>query len=396
MKTGKNFAKLEEELLEWRRSLHRVAETGVALPKTTAYIENELKKMGYAPKKIGKGSIFAEVGEGEIFLLRADMDALSMVEKTGLPFSCKTGNMHACGHDLHASMLLGAAKLLKNCEKELSCRVRLVFQGAEEILEGAKDVIKAGGMSEVKGAMTVHVMTDVDLPAGTIVVANGVSAPCADFFTIEVKGKSCHGATPWKGVDVLSASAHILVALEEISARELNPATPTLLTIGSMHGGEAGNVIAESVEMKGTLRSMDEDVRAEVKKRMEEIVKNVAKAFRATAKVKYKGGCPTLVNDENLSMLAKRTAKSLFGADMVWGMDELSQGVQREMGGSEDFAYFSHEAPSIICAVAAGERKKGYVYPLHHPKVDFDEGALVVGARLFSHMALSWRGNSKG
>lgn len=387
---------LQRELLEWRQYLHRHAETGFALEKTAAFIESELKKMGYTPQKCGRAALLAPLGQekkGNVFLLRADMDGLPMKEKTGLPFACKTGNMHACGHDMHAAMLLGAAKLLKAREKELKGQLRLLFQPAEELLEGAKDVIETGALEEITGAMTLHVMTGVELPVGTAVVgAKGVGAPAADYFTIKIKGKSCHGSAPWNGVDALTAAAHSLLALQEISARELVPGA-AILTVGKLNAGTAGNVIADFAEFTGTLRSFDEDTRRVVKKRLEEIVKNVAKAFRARAKVEYNGGCPTLWNDEKLSVFAEKEIKDLFGENYVYTSETLGGDAKRKSGGSEDFAYISQKVPSVMVAIAAGERGKGYEYPLHHPKVKFDENALYMGAAVYAHIAIRYLKN---
>ncbi len=380
---------MQEQLISWRRYLHAHAETGFDLPQTTAFLKAELEKMGYEPKDCGKAGVIAELGEGETFLLRADIDALPIQEKTADPFASKTGNMHACGHDMHAAMLLGAAKLLKTYEKQVKGRVRLLFQPAEETLEGAKDVIEAGVLKDVTGAMMFHVMTNVGLPVGSVVVASaGVSAPAADFFKIEVKGKSCHGSAPWNGVDALTIAARILLGLEELAARELNPGMPAVLTIGEMKGGVAGNVIADHAVLKGTLRAFDEDVRVFMKKRMEEICKNVAKAFRASAKVTYESGCPTLVNDETLSAKAERVAKDLLGDKCVFTSKGLGGDAKTKSGGSEDFAYISQSVPSVMLALAAGEPKKGYEYPLHHAKVRFDEDALPIGAALYAQMCI--------
>ena len=394
MELIKKAQELQQELIGWRRYLHEHAETGFALEKTTAFIESELEKMGYTPQKCGRAGLIAMAGarkSGRVFLLRADMDGLPIREKTGESFASKNGNMHACGHDLHAAMLLGAAKLLKERENALAGEVRLLFQPAEEILEGAKDAIEAGALERVSGAMMMHVMTNVDLPAGTIVVSSaGVGAPAADFFAIKVQGKSCHGSAPWNGVDALTAAAHILIALQEISARELTPAMPAVLTIGSMNGGEAGNVIADLAEMKGTLRAFDEETREMVKRRLGEIAKNVAKAFRARAKVVFTSGCPTLLNDETLSAFAEREAKALLGEASVFTSKTIDEDARKKSGGSEDFAYISQKVPSVMAAIAAGETGKGYDYPLHHPKVKFDENALYMGAALYAHIAMQY------
>ncbi len=383
--------KIENELIAHRRYLHENAEVGFALPKTTSYIVERLQEYGYAPTFCGK-SVVATVGKatGNAVLLRADTDALPIEENSGEQFAAKNGNMHACGHDMHAAMLLGAAKLLKRRENELSGCVKLLFQPAEERLEGAKDALKNGLLDSPKpqAAFMLHVMTATELPTGkTVVASGGVSAPAADFFTLTVKGKGCHGSTPWEGVDALTVAARIVLAFEELSAREIPVATPIVLTVGSMRAGEASNAVSDAVSCSGTLRAFDEGARAYVKTRMEGIAKGIASAFRATAKLVYTSGCPALVNDETLSNFALKTAKNLLGEGEVYASDALSGGVKNRSGGSEDFAYIAREIPSVMLALSAGERGKGYTYPLHHPKVQFDESALSIGCALYARLA---------
>ncbi len=388
----KESKKLREEWSKNRRCLHKNAETGFELENTLAFVKTRLEELGYAPKFCGKAGIIATVGEGENnFLLRADMDALPIRERSGEQFAAKNGNAHACGHDMHTAMLLGAAKLLKERENQLCGKVTLLFQAAEEILEGAKDIIDNGGLNPLpQAAMMIHVMTSVELPTGTaIVTSEGVSAPAADFFTIEIQGKGCHGSAPWNGVDALSVGAHILLGLQEISAREISVSTPAVLTVGSLQTGLAGNAISDFALLHGTLRAFDEDVRDRIKTRVEEVSKNIAKAFRAKAKVRYEGGCPTLVNDGELSAFTYNAAKELLGGG-VFSSNELGGNTRRDSGGSEDFAYISHEVPSVMVAIAAGEKKEGYIYPLHHPNVRFDEDALPVGAALYACVAMQW------
>lgn len=379
---------LQEELVAVRRYLHANAETGFALPKTLAYIEKQLTEMGYSPQKCGKAGLVVEAGKGEkTILLRADIDGLPITEKTKLPYACKNGNMHACGHDLHTAMLLGAAKLLKEDENALNGRVRMLFQPAEEILEGAKNCIEAGVLKGVSFALMMHVLTAFNSTmVGVIVSSEGVSAPAADYFTIQIQGKGCHGSSPWKGVDALTVASRILLGLEELNAREIASSAPAVLTVGSLQSGEAGNVISDKVVLRGTLRSFDEETRLFVKKRVEDIAKNIAKAFRATAKVSFEGGCPTLVNDGELSLLAEKTAKKLLGEEVVTSAD-LGADVKRNSGGSEDFAYISHAVPSVMLGLVAGKREDGYEYPLHHPKVRFDESVLFKGTALFVGIA---------
>ncbi len=386
---------MRDKLIEHRRYLHENAEVGFDLPKTCAYVEKTLTGLGYTVEKCGKAGLLATVGDGKnkpTVLLRADMDGLPIEEKSGEPFACKTGNMHACGHDLHTAMLLGAAELLQKRKNDVKGGVKLLFQPAEETLEGAKDCLKNGVLGGLKPdcAVMLHVMTDFPLETGTAIVSSaGVSAPAADFFRITVQGKGCHGSTPWKGVDALAVGAHILLALQTLSSREIPASAAAVLTVGSLQAGQAGNVIADRATLKGTLRTFDEEVRAKIKTRIAEIARMQAKAFRATAKTEFLGGCPALVNDEKISDFAYRTAKALLGEERAYTSAELSGGeVGKTSGGSEDFAYISQEIPSVMVALSAGERGKGYSYPLHHPKARFDEDVLPIGAALLTAFAL--------
>lgn len=387
------------EIVGVRRYLHTNAEVGFDLGKTLSFVKSKLEEIGCVPKECGRAGIVATVGNpvGKAFLLRADMDALPLREQSGVPFACKSGRMHACGHDMHTAMLLGAARLLKARESLLHGQVKLLFQPAEEILEGAKNVVEAGALEapEVDAAMMLHVMTGVELPAGTVVVSSaGVGAPAADYFTIKVRGKGCHGSAPWNGVDALTAAAHILLALQEISARELSLAQPAVLTVGSLKTPMVGNAIPDEAILHGTLRAFDENVRATVKNRIEGISESVAKAFRARAKVIFGGGCPTLGNDGELSSFVESAAKNLLGDDCVYNSGQLCGEERARNIGSEDFAYISHAVPSVMVALAAGRRDEGYKYPLHHPKATFDEAALPIGSALYAHIAIEWLNNN--
>ena len=385
----KNAKKMQAELIRHRRYLHENAECGFALNKTTAYIEEQLKGMGYTPKKCGKAGLIAEVGKGgKTALLRADTDGLPITEKSGVSYACKDGNMHACGHDIHTAMLLGAAKLLKANEGKAGGRIRLLFQPAEELLEGAKNCIDAGVLEGVDCALMLHVLTAIDLPMGEVIVSSkGVSAPAADYFSIQIKGKGCHGSSPWKGVDPLTAAAHILLGLQTLSARELSSSQTAVLTIGSIRTGAAANAISNEAVLCGTLRCFDEETRGFVKARMENMARQIAKALRASASVKYGGSCPTLVNDGRLSQLAYEGAKRLLGEKGVHTSQSFGGDVRQKEGGSEDFAYISHAVPSVMLALSAGEKEKGYLYPLHHPKAKFDENVLPIGAALYAGLA---------
>ena len=388
-------AALQEEIKSHRLWLHTHAETGFDLTETKPYVKSTLTEMGYTVQECGKAGLVTTVGKpgGKVILLRADMDALPIAEEADVDFACKNGRMHACGHDMHTAMLLGAAKILKAHESELGGTVKLMFQPAEEIFEGSKDMIASGVLENPRpdAALMIHVAAGMPLPAGTVVVsAPGVSAPAADYFTIRVHGKGCHGSAPQNGIDPLTAAAHILIALQEIHARELSASDEAVLTIGTFHAGEAGNVIPDTAAMGGTIRTYDEKTRAYLKERMTAIAQSIAEAFRASAEVSFGSGCPTLVNDKDLSEKVTGYLKDLLGANRAFTTAELSGGKPARGGGSEDFAYVSHEVPSLMLALAAGEPSKGYPYPQHHPKVKFDESVLSTGAAVFVDCAINY------
>lgn len=409
----KQALELQSQIKADYEHLHAHAETGFDLTQTRAYVKKRLLEMGYEPMDCGKAGIVATAGNpetGKCFLLRADMDALNIKEEAEVPYKSTNGNMHACGHDAHTAMLLGAAKIIKYHEQELGGIVKFMFQPAEEILEGAKDMIAHGvleasankndasgntacqsghcNMPKVEGAMMVHVMTGVPLKTGTIIVsAPGVSAPAADFFKIEIKGKGCHGSTPHFGIDALTVAAHVLVALQEIQARELSVFDEAALTIGALEGANVANVIPDAVTLKGSMRAFDEEVRNHMKKRLVEIAENVARAFRAKAVVTYTSGAPTLINDKELSEKTTIWLKEILGEDMVIRSQDMPG---KSGGGSEDFAYVSHEVPSIMVALATGDAREGYEYPLHHPKMRLDTEAFAYGAAALAEVAMRY------
>lgn len=408
-----NAKALQAELRGYRRFLHEHAEVGFNLSKTKAFVKERLAEAGYTPKDCGKAGVMATVGgesreyeehlkserrakgvkSTESILLRADMDAFPIEEKTGLAFACKSGNMHACGHDLHTAILLGTAKLLKARETQLPCKVVFLFQPAEEILEGAQDCLRTGILEEhnVKAALTLHVLTDKALPVGTMIIpAQGVGAPAADYFEIAIRGKACHGSTPQNGVDALTVAAHALIALQELAAREISVASPAVLTVGKLIGGSAGNAIADFARLQGTLRAFDEGVREQVKIRLKEIAQGIAKTFRASARTTFSGGCPTLINDGEICRKLQKSIEQVFNEGKILLGEELGSDVKTRSGGSEDFAYITQKVPSAMLALAAGKGKKtgkGQVYPLHHPKVDFDEDVLWIGAAALAAFA---------
>ncbi|MSS63087.1 M20 metallopeptidase family protein [Velocimicrobium porci] len=389
-----------EKIIANRRYLHTHAETGFDLTETISYVKNELISMGCTPVDCGKSGIVTLIGgqkNGKTFLLRADMDALPIEEEADVTFRSQTGKMHACGHDMHTSMLLGAARILKAHESEIEGTIKLMFQPAEEIFEGSSDMIHSGLLKnpDVDAALMIHVMAGLPFEPGTVVISSpGVSAPAADYFEIRIQGKGCHGSMPNTGVDPINVAAHILIALQEINARELALMDKAVLTIGTINAGVAANVIPDTAVMGGTLRTYDEDVRDTIKTRMSEIVSGIASTFRAEAEVVFGSGCPTLVNDQSLSSCAENYLKELLGQEKAFTSEQLQAmsgpGKSSKTAGSEDFAYVSHEVPSIMIALAAGQPEKGYCYPQHHPKVKFDETALSTGSAVYAYTAMKW------
>ena len=388
-----------EIIVNQRRTLHQMPGTEFDIGETLAYVKKELEDMGYAPEQCGRAGLVALAGgkkPGKVFLLRADMDGLPIREEADLDFASKNGRMHACGHDMHTAMLLGAARLLKEHEDEIEGTIKLMFQPAEEVFEGSKDMIESGLLENprVDAALMIHVMANMPFPAGTVVVsAPGVSAPAADYFDIKVQGKGCHGSMPNTGVDPLTAAAHILISLQEIHARELAMGEKAVLTFGTMNAGTASNVIPDTVTMGGTLRTFDEESRSYIKNRMSEIAQGVAQAFRAEAEVIFGSGCPTLVNNGDMSLCCERYVKELLGPGKAFSVTELNAmggGSSSKTAGSEDFAYVSQQVPSVMLALASGQPDKGYCYPQHHPMVKFDENALPGGSAVYAYTALRW------
>ena len=261
---------MKDEIVENRRAIHRAPEVGAHLPQTVQFVEEKLRLLGYEPRELGGGVVAELTGEdmGRCILLRADMDALKVREKTDLPFRSENGSMHACGHDMHAAMLLGAARLLKAHQSELKGTVKLVFQPDEEGFTGAKAMLKAGVLEVPKpqAAMALHVNSGT--PSGLVLCGKGTFMAGCTLFRITVKGVGCHGAMPETGVDPINIAAHIYLALQEITARELPAKTPAIVTMGKFSAGHAPNIIPQEAVIEGTIRTFDRDVTALILRRI--------------------------------------------------------------------------------------------------------------------------------
>lgn len=386
----KEAINLKERIVAHRRYLHAHAEIGFDLPKTTAYVTAMLKQAGYQPEKCGRCGVFADVGRGEpAVLLRADMDALPVREKSGLPFACGNGTAHVCGHDMHTAMLLGAAELLNAHQSLLQGRIRLMFQPAEELLAGASDMLDHGLLRDFhpRAALMLHVMSTEGLKPGTVIIPPaGVSAPAADMFEIRLLGKGCHGAMPHNGIDVINAASHLVLSLQTITAREISLNEAHAITIASFQAGEAANVMPERAVLRGSARSYDLQTQQMIKRRIVEISKTTARTFRAKASVQWLSGCPTLLNRPELVIRAKSILQEIIGEERVLSADQLAGSSARSVG-SEDFSYISQQTPSLMLAMAAGDSS---CLPLHHPAVVFSEDALPYGAAVYAGMAMAY------
>jgi len=379
---------LNEELVSIRRTLHQNPEAGAHLPVTKAYVMEKLRQFGYAPEEICESGIVAmlEGGKpGKTLLLRADMDGLNIREKTNLPFASTNGHMHACGHDLHTAMLLGAAKLLKDHQNDLCGNIKFIFQPNEEGLTGAKAMVRAGVLEnpKVDAAMALHVVSGV--PSGLVLAGKGTTMTGSTFFRIQIKGIGCHGAMPETGVDPINIAAHIYLALQEVIAREISPQTLASLTIGRLVAGEAPNIIPEEVLLEGSFRTMDVALGKEIYRRIEEISIQTAAAFRGSATVRELCSVPPLKNDPDLVGQM---------ADFIQEIHDPKQIVllEKRGTGAEDFAVISQKVPCCYLLIGAGtgEENPAYGKPMHNESVVFNEEVLPLGAAIFAHCAKRW------
>ncbi len=385
---------LAPEIIKNRRYLHQNAEVHNDLPITKKYVKEQLIAMGLEPIEISKSSLVVNIkGDkpGKTFLLRGDMDALPMAEQTNLPFKSETGNMHACGHDFHTSMLLGAAKILKSKQSEIEGTVKLMFQPAEETLSGALQMIEGGVLEnpKVDAAMMIHVFAGIPAPTGLVLyMVDGPASASSDWFDIKIQGKGGHGAMPNMAVDPLIAMSNIHLGLGEINSREVSPEKFLVVTPCMLKGGTTGNIIPDSAFMQGTIRTFDDKVRELAKKRVKDIAEGIAIAYRCKAEVNFYRGCPSLVNNLEVRDSVVKYTKELLGQQAVIDSSTIPEAGGGRMSGSEDFAFISELVPSTMLALAANA--EGNTFPLHHPKVQLDEKALPVGAAIYANSAISW------
>lgn len=331
---------MQPQLTADRRRLHRNPEAGAVLPETVAYVKKRLTEMGYHPQELGGGLTATVTGTdtGRCILLRADMDALRGQEQSGLSFRSENGCMHACGHDMHTAMLLGAAQLLMRHRQELSGTVKLVFQPDEEGFTGAKSMLAAGVLQDPAPgeALALHVHSGT--PSGTVLCGSGTFMAGCTLFRITVRGKGCHGAMPETGVDPIGIAAQIWLALQEITGREFPAKTPAVVTVGRFQAGQAPNIIPDEAVLEGTVRTFDRAVTARIMERIRQLSEGIASAFRGSAQMEELASAPPLQNDPALTEDMAALAEALLGREKVYRLKEGGMG-------SEDFASYTYESP---------------------------------------------------
>lgn len=376
-------AALQEQLVQWRRSLHQIPETGIHLPKTMEFIRQQLEEMGISCHVYEDIScIEATIGQGgKCFLLRSDVDALPVTEETDLPFRSSNGCMHGCGHDLHGTILLGAAKLLKAHERELKGTVKLLFQSGEEVFLGAKSAIAAGVLEnpKVDAAFAMHVIAM--MPVGVLMTGKEAMSS-VNGFKITLTGHGGHGSMPEMAVDPINAAVQVYLALQSLIAREIGGSEEAVLTIGQFTAGEASNIIPERAVLQGTLRTFREDVRQRLLKRIREVVSGVALTYRCQAEYEELFSCSSVITDDAVTAAVEKSARKIAPQFRILGG---AHGM-----GSEDFAEITQQVPSAYYMMGAGPAEESRRLGQHNPKVEFNEAVLDIGAGIYAQAAMDW------
>lgn len=379
---------LKDEFIEFRRDFHRHPELGLQEERTSGIVADYLRSLGLeVTTGIANTAVVGLIRGGQpgkTIALRADMDALTIPEQSGVEYaSTIPGKMHACGHDGHTAILMGVAKLLSEIKEQIPGNVKLLFQPAEEGPGGALPMVEAGVMENphVDAVMGLHINTY--LKPGQIGLKAGASSAGTDSITITITGKGGHGAHPHKSIDAVVAAGHIIVALQTIASREIDPLGSVVVTIGTINGGYRNNVIADQVVMTGTVRTLDPEVRASMPERIERIIKGICHSLRCECELIYDKGYPSVINSPEMADLAEAVGQRLLGKENVMRVANPS------MGG-EDFSYFAEKAPGIFLGLGASNPEKDCIYPGHHPKYNFDEDAIPVGMAMLAEAALEY------
>ena len=370
---------LNDQLVSWRRDFHMYPELGFEEVRSAGIIADYLEGWGYQVQTgiacTGVVAVMDSEMPGPVVMLRFDMDALRITELNEVSYASRNpGVMHACGHDAHMAIGLGVAKLIADHRAELAGTVKLVFQPGEEGLNGAEVMVQEGVLEAPRPDvfLSVHVWNDV--PAGTVGVCPGPVMAAAETWSCVVSGRGGHGALPHQTVDPIVASAQIVTALQTIVSRNVSPFQQAVVTVGSLRGGDAFNVIPATVEMKGTIRTYDPAIRTTVLDRMREIVDGVARASGVEADLKIDRLSPALVNDPEVTEIVREAAK------VVVGEENVASDV-RTMG-SEDAAFFAQEVPGCYFFLGSANADQGWNAPHHNARFDIDEAVLPIGVAI--------------
>ncbi|WP_394138325.1 M20 metallopeptidase family protein [Cytobacillus oceanisediminis] len=381
-------AEIEKQMIEIRRNLHEKPELSLQEFRTTKLIFDTLKDTNIELTKCSNDTgiigLLKGTGEGPTLAIRADIDALPIIEETGLDFtSGNLGVMHACGHDIHTSVLLGTAIVLDKVRDRFKGQIKFIFQPAEEIMQGAKLMIEEGVLSEPKVDHIVCLHTWPFTDAGKISVKHDAIMASTNRFEIEVFGTGGHAAHPHRSVDPIPVAAQIVTGLQQIVSRILAPLDPAVVTIGQIHGGTADNIIANKVTISGTVRTLKTETSDKIKESIEEISENIAKAFNGNAIVKYYPGSPPVINDEKLVDLLAEAVKESLGKEALEYLPEPSLG-------GEDFSFYLQHVGGMLFRLGTRNETEASQKGLHNPGIIFDEKSIPTGIIAMSSFAIKY------
>ena len=380
---------IKEELVEIRRDLHEHPETGFEEYRTSKVIKDFLSANGIPYIEVAKTGVCGIIkgtkeGKNKIIALRGDIDALPIQDMKTCEFKSKVdGKMHACGHDAHTTILMGAAKLLNEHKNEFSGTVKLLFEPAEETTGGAPDMITQGVLENPRVDCVLGLHVDEETECGTIKIKKGVVNAASNPFSIKITGQGGHGASPHTTVDPVVIASHIVIALQTVVSREIAPVNPAVITVGTLHAGTAQNIIPGEATLSGMIRTMTKEDRAFAIQRLNEIVNGIAAMSRAKAEIKVDESYPCLYNnDENVDLITE-------SASLVLGKENVLEQRAPKMG-VESFAYFANERPSAFYFLGSGNKEKKTTEPAHSNLFNIDEDCLPIGVAIQADAAFNY------